>query len=99
MVVNDLSTGGQCDPQEQMAELDDESEPKAGVDLALLILPAIDRPKALSDGPSNGAQSRVAQVKRGVQFEVWEKWKKKQRKLGTLTISVGGLRWWPHKGK
>jgi hypothetical protein len=37
--------------------------------------------------------------KRGVQFEVWEKWRKKRRKLGTLTVSVGGLRWWPHKGK
>jgi hypothetical protein len=37
--------------------------------------------------------------KPGIQFEVWEKWKRKRRKLGTLTISVGGLRWWPHKGK
>jgi hypothetical protein len=44
-------------------------------------------------------QEHVGIGKRGVQFEVWEKWKKKRRKLGTLIISVGGLRWWPHKGK
>jgi hypothetical protein len=37
--------------------------------------------------------------KRGIQFEVWEKWRKKRRKLGTLTISVGGLRWRPQNGK
>jgi hypothetical protein len=37
--------------------------------------------------------------KRGVQFEVWEKWKRRQCKLGTLTISVGGLRWRPASGK
>jgi len=35
--------------------------------------------------------------KPGMTFEVWEKWKKKRRKLGTLLITVGGLRWWPHK--
>lgn len=35
--------------------------------------------------------------KPGITFEVWEKWKKKRKKLGTLTASVGGLRWWPHK--
>jgi len=35
--------------------------------------------------------------KPGVTFEVWGKWKKKRRKLGTLTVSVGGLRWSPHK--
>ncbi|HTV48305.1 MAG TPA: hypothetical protein VMG59_07670 [Phycisphaerae bacterium] len=37
--------------------------------------------------------------KRGVRFDVWEKWKRTQRKLGTLTISVGGLRWWPLNGR
>jgi hypothetical protein len=37
--------------------------------------------------------------KPGVTFEVWEKWKKKRRKLGTLTVSVGGLRWWPNNGR
>jgi hypothetical protein len=41
----------------------------------------------------------VAIGKRGVQFEVWEKWKKNQRKLGTLIISMGGLRWRPQNGK
>jgi len=33
----------------------------------------------------------------GITFEVWKKWKKKRKKLGTLTVSVGGVRWWPHK--
>jgi hypothetical protein len=33
--------------------------------------------------------------KPGVTFEVWDKWKRKHRKVGTLTVSVGGLRWWP----
>jgi hypothetical protein len=37
--------------------------------------------------------------KPGIQFEVWEKWKRNRRKLGTLTISVGGLRWRPVNGK
>lgn len=37
--------------------------------------------------------------KPGVTFEVWEKWKRNRKKLGTLTVSVGGLRWWPHKGR
>ena len=33
--------------------------------------------------------------KPGVTFEVWDKWRRKRRKLGTLTVSVGGFRWWP----
>jgi hypothetical protein len=37
--------------------------------------------------------------KPGIQFEVWEKWKKTRRKLGTLTVSVGGLRWRRQSGK
>ena len=37
--------------------------------------------------------------KRGIQLEVWEKWKKQRRKVGTLTISVGGLRWRSPSGK
>ncbi len=37
--------------------------------------------------------------KPGVTFEVWEKWKKKRRKLGTMTVSVGGLRWLPNNGR
>lgn len=35
----------------------------------------------------------------GITFEVWRKWKRTRRKLGTLTVSVGGLRWWPHKAR
>lgn len=41
----------------------------------------------------------VSVGKPGLKFEVWEKWKKTRQKLGTLTISVGGLRWLSHKGK
>ena len=37
----------------------------------------------------------IAIGKPGVTFEIWEKWKRTRRKLGTLTVSVGGLRWWP----
>lgn len=37
--------------------------------------------------------------KSGFRFEVWEKWKKSSKKVGTLTVSVGGLRWLPPKGK
>ena len=37
--------------------------------------------------------------KPGIQFEVWEKWKRRRRKVGTLTVSVGGLRWRRSSGK
>lgn len=37
--------------------------------------------------------------KAGLVVEVWKKWKQQQRKLGTLTVSVGGLRWAPYGGK
>jgi hypothetical protein len=39
--------------------------------------------------------------KPGVKFEVWDKWKwnGKEKKLGTLIVSVGGLRWRPRKGR
>ena len=39
----------------------------------------------------------IAVGKTGLTFEVWGKWKKTGKKLGTLTVSVGGLRWWPNK--
>ena len=35
----------------------------------------------------------------GIRFEVWTKWKKKDKKLGTLVVSVGGLRWSPLNAK
>ena len=35
----------------------------------------------------------------GFKFAVWEKWKRKERMVGTLTVSVGGLRWLPANGK
>jgi len=35
----------------------------------------------------------------GFRFAVWEKWKRNRRKVGTLTVSVGGLRWLPARGK
>ena len=44
-------------------------------------------------------QEPVSIGKPGIQFEVWKKWKRKRRKLGTLIVSVGGLRWRPLKGK
>ena len=37
--------------------------------------------------------------KPGVTFEVWSKHKKTRKKLGTLTVTVAGLRWLPHQGK
>lgn len=37
--------------------------------------------------------------KAGVTFQIWSKRKKAKKKLGTLTVSVGGLRWLSYKGK
>ena len=37
--------------------------------------------------------------KPGLVLEVWKKWKQQGKKLGTLTVSVGGLRWAPSGGK
>ena len=37
--------------------------------------------------------------KRRIRFDVWNKWKQTNRKLGTLIVSVGGIRWRPNKGK
>jgi hypothetical protein len=41
----------------------------------------------------------VEMGKAGVTFEVWQKWRKVDKKLGTLTVSVGGLRWLTSHGK
>jgi hypothetical protein len=53
--------------------------------------------------PTMWVSARVEQPiyigKPGVKFEVWGKWKKKDRKLGTMVVSVGGLRWKPMNGK
>jgi len=46
-----------------------------------------------------GVNQPIEIGKPGVTFEVWEKWKRKHTKLGTLTVSVGGLRWWPTNAK
>ena len=35
--------------------------------------------------------------KTGVSLVVWDKWGR--RRKGTLVISIGGLRWYPYKGK
>jgi hypothetical protein len=35
----------------------------------------------------------------GFSFVVWEKWKRIEKRVGTLTVSVGGLRWLPAHGK
>jgi hypothetical protein len=32
-----------------------------------------------------------------VAFEVWQKWRKKNKRVGALIVSVGGLRWVPNK--
>ena len=49
---------------------------------------------------SASIQESVPVGKPGVQFEVWDKWKWKHgKKLGTLIVSVGGLRWWSANGK
>jgi hypothetical protein len=37
--------------------------------------------------------------KTGFLFEVSRKWKRNQKTVGTLTVSVGGLRWLPANGK
>lgn len=37
--------------------------------------------------------------KRGVEFKVWRKWKKKDKLSGTLVVSVGGLSWYPANAK
>lgn len=44
-------------------------------------------------------QEPIAIGKPGVTFTVWQKWSKRRKKLGTLTVSIGGLRWWPHKAQ
>ena len=44
-------------------------------------------------------KERLSVSTTGIRFEVWSKWKKKDKKLGTLTVSVGGLRWRPESGK
>ena len=51
--------------------------------------------------PTKWVSARISERfrvgKPGVTFEVWGKWKKRRKKVGTLTVSVGGVRWWPHK--
>lgn len=44
-------------------------------------------------------QEAVYIGKPGVQFEVWSKWKQQNKKLGTLIVNFGGLRWRSGNGK
>ena len=44
-------------------------------------------------------KEKVYVGKSGIVVEVWRKWKQRRKKLGTLTVSVGGLRWAPFGGK
>jgi len=37
--------------------------------------------------------------KPGLTFEIWDKTKRKRTKMGTLIVSVGGLRWRANSGK
>jgi hypothetical protein len=41
----------------------------------------------------------VAVNRTGFRFTVWEKWKRKDKRVGTLAVNVGGLRWLPANGK
>ncbi len=53
--------------------------------------------------PTNWVKASISEYvnvgKPGVQFEVWAKWKRTPSKLGTLTVSIGGLRWRRQNGK
>ena len=53
--------------------------------------------------PTKWVSARVDQWlrvdKTGFRFRIWEKWVHKDKLLGTLTVSVGGVRWLPAKGK
>ena len=35
----------------------------------------------------------------GVSFEVWSKWKRTDKKVGTLIVNSSGVRWLPANGK
>ena len=35
----------------------------------------------------------------GFRFHVWQKWKRTRRRIGTLLVGSGGLRWRPANGK
>jgi len=56
-----------------------------------------------SGRPTKWVQATIEETvfigKPGVRFEVWEKWKKTNRKVGTMIVSVGGIRWRPINGK
>jgi len=51
--------------------------------------------------PSKWASVKIKQDiwldKAGIKIVVWDKWGKKR--LGNLRISIGGLRWYPYKGR
>jgi hypothetical protein len=51
--------------------------------------------------PTKWVAARVAESiaigKAGLTVEVWQKWKKKNKRVGALRVSVGGLRWIPNK--
>jgi hypothetical protein len=51
--------------------------------------------------PSKWAMLKVNQpiwlTKTGVEIVIWDKWGR--RRKGTLALSVGGIRWYPYKGK
>ena len=53
--------------------------------------------------PTNWVRATVREPldvgKRGVAFVVWKKWKRTDRRLGTLTVNVAGLAWRPANGK
>jgi hypothetical protein len=55
----------------------------------------------MARGPRKWATARfkepVALGKTGITIVIWDKWGRTRR--GTVTVSVGGLRWSPYKAK
>lgn len=51
--------------------------------------------------PSKWAKLKIEQPvwlnRAGVSIVVWDKWGRKRK--GTLVVSIGGIRWYPYKGK
>jgi hypothetical protein len=51
--------------------------------------------------PSKWASVNIDQTiwldKTGISIVVWDKYRTKRK--GTLVVSIGGLRWYPYKGK
>lgn len=53
--------------------------------------------------PTKWVQASVEQLidvnRAGIRFDVSAKWKRNEKTVGTLIVSVGGLRWLPRHGR